>query len=253
MNFRAASSGPPSLREAAATVHRDGRWWAKCLGYGAAVLTGVGLPLAAGFVMESLDNTRRGFPTPLPPWTDPSLRWLTGLFCLLIDFCFFVLPFLAGGMFTLCAGVGLTLAGPSSTELPSSYYVGIAVAVIFSFTAAAVLLMFVAGAAPVGRLIFAREGRAEDAIGAATLRWALGTPQRASFLRARLASLPAYLPALLLGAALYAAGRVSFPGQLLAVAGLLWLTASALVYAHLVVAQLYVAAEREAQRRGLGM
>lgn len=231
-----------------ATVHRDERWWLKCLGYGAAALTGLGLPLAAGFVMESLDNSRRGFPTPLPPWSDPSLRWLTGLFCLLIDFAFVVLPFLLAGLLAICSSVGLVAAGMQSEA-------NISAALLVVFGAAALLTfgLFLAGVSPAGRLIFAREGRIEDAISAATLRWTLGERQRGVFLRARLASLPAYLPALLLSAATFTLARFSFPGQLIAIIVGIWLTLSALVYAHLVVVQLYVGAEKELERRAFGM
>jgi hypothetical protein len=240
--------GPSALRTALATVHRDGRWWLKCLGYGAAALTGLGLPLAAGFVMESLDNSRRGYPTPLPPWGDPTLRWLTGLFCLLIDFAFIVLPLLLGGLIVLCASVGLVLAGPQGAAS-----VNTALIVIFGGAGIVALGLFLASVAPAGRLIFARDGRIEEAISAATPRWTLGEPQRDVFLRARLASLPAYLPAALLAVATLAAARASFPGQLAAIVAGLWLTLSALVYAHLAVVQLYVGAEREIQRRALGM
>lgn len=239
---------PLALGAALATVHRDPSWWAKCLLHGALAITGVGLPLAAGFVLESYDNSRKGYPTPLPPWSDPVTRWLAGLFALLIDFTFFVIPLLVGMILLICVSVGLVVAGLSNAEAT-----GGAIGLLGALWAALGLGMFLASAAPAGRLRFVDEGRPEQALGGDTLRWAMRQPARSSFLRARLASLPAYLPALLLGAGLYAAGRAAFPGQIFAVVGLLWLTASALVYAHLVVAQLYVAAEREAQRRGLGM
>jgi hypothetical protein len=245
--FGGPPPGPPTLRGAAATVHRDDRWWAKCLGYGAAALSLVGLPLAAGFVMESLDNTRKGYPTPLPPWSDPTLRWLTGLFCLLVDFAFFVLPVLVGALVLICSSVALVALSPGD-----SLWAGAALGLVFAVLGGAALCMFAAGAAPVGRLIFAREGRIEEAISAATLRYALAPARRGSFLRARLASLPAYLPALALGAGTAALMLRGFPGQGLAVALGAWLTLSALVYAHLVVVQLYVAAERDAERRALG-
>jgi len=44
---------------------------------------------------------------------------------------------------------------------------------------------------------------------------------------------------------------LTIPGTLLIVALLIWLTLSALIYAHLIVVQIYVAAERELERRGL--
>ncbi len=232
------------LRAALATVHRDPRWWLKCLGYGAAAATGLGLPLAAGFVMESLDNSRRGYPAPLPPWGDPFLRSLTGLFALLIDFAFFVLPLLVGGALVVAISLTLLLAGlPAARVLPWALSaVGLATGLI-------VLLMFVAGIAPVGRLRFAHDGRIEEALDLATLRYALAPPQRSLFLRARLASLPAYLPATISAGVTWSLASLRFPGQVAVFALGVWLTLAALVYAHLVVVQLYVAAEGEVQRR----
>lgn len=248
MSYGYSTPGPPSLRAALATVHRDERWWAKCLLYGAAALTVVGLPLAAGFVMESLDNSRRGYPTPLPAGGDLSLRWLTGLFCLLIDFAFFVLPLLLAGMAILCASVGLVIAGQTGGAAAA-----LAPPLVAALAGLWVAGVFLASAAPAGRLLFAREGRIEEALSGATLRWATAQPQRGIFLRARLASLPAYLPAVASGAVAVAILPLRFPGQALALAASLWLALAALVYAHLVVVQLFVAAEREAQRRALGM
>ncbi len=37
---------------------------------GALLLTVIGYPWVAGLVIESLDNIRKGYPTPLPPWRD---------------------------------------------------------------------------------------------------------------------------------------------------------------------------------------
>lgn len=236
------------LRDAAGTVHRDAQWWLKCMGYGVAALSGIGLPLAAGFVMESLDNSRRGYPTPLPPWGDPSLRWLTGLFCLLIDFAFFLLPLLLGGLLAVCTSVGLLLAG-----LRGDARAGAIWSALLVLAGLFMLSIFLAGVAPIGRLLFAREGKIEEALGGATLSWALGVPQRQLWLRARLASLPAYLPAALLGGATIAGARFNFAGQGFVIALGLWLTLAALVYAHLVVVQLYVAAEKDVQRQALGL
>lgn len=247
MSLAGGSAGAVSLRSALATIHRDRQWWLLCLGYGLAAASGVGLPLAAGFVMESLDNSRRGYPTPLPPWSDPLTRYLSGFFALLIDFAFFLLPLLAAGMLTLCVSLGLIVTAFSEPAVAGILLV------IGAGAGALVLAMFLAGVAPAGRLRFAREGRIEEAISGATWRWATGPHARGPFLRARLASLPAYLPALAAAAATLALARRSFAWQAAAIAAGIWLTMAALVYAHLVVVQLYVAAEREVQRRELGM
>ncbi|NTU78547.1 MAG: DUF4013 domain-containing protein [Chloroflexales bacterium] len=247
MRHSGGRSGAISLRDATGTVHRDRRWWLLCAGYGLVATTGIGLPLAAGFVMESLDNSRRGYPTPLPPWSDPTTRYLTGFFALLIDFAFFGLPIIVGGMLTFCASIALALSGAGGQPSLGAALAWAAVA------AGVVLVMFLAGAAPAGRLRFAHEGRIEDGLSGEVLRWTTGPHGRAPFLRARLSSLPAYLPAAALAAGTLALARRTFPGQAAVIAAGLWVTIAALVYAHLVVVQLYVAAEKEVQRRELGM
>jgi hypothetical protein len=247
LNLGARPSGTISLREALATVHRDPRWWRLCLGYGAAAATLIGLPLAAGLIIESLDNSKRGFPTPLPPWSDPTTRYLAGIFALLIDFAFFVLPAMIGGLLVFCGGVALALASGGTGRL------GLAIAGVAALAGITMLILFMLSVAPVGRLRFAEAGRIEDALSGDTLRWALSPASRSVFLRARLASLPAYLPALTLVGVGIAVAPISFPGQGLTLVALLWLILAALIYAHLIVVQLYVAAEQEVRRRELGM
>lgn len=233
-----------ALQAAAATVHRDPLWWRKCLLYGALGLTGVGLPLAAGFVLESYDNSRKGFATPLPPWTDWTTRWLAGLFALLIDFAFFVLPLLVGGLLLMCVSVGLLVAGITAQDQVTPVLQAIG-----ALCGAFILLMFLGSVAPAGRLRFVRDGKPEEAVSTETIRWPLGPQVRGAFARARLASLPAYLPVALIAGAIYLIGRAPFPGQGAVFAVCLWLLLSATTYAHLVVCQIYIKAEREAERR----
>ena len=83
------------------------------------------------------------------------------------------------------------------------------------------------------------QGCIEEALSTHSLRVALRPAARAIYWRARVQSLPAYLPALLLFAASWLAPwPLTLP--------LIWLALSALCYAHLVVVQLYVAAHAEA-------
>lgn len=238
------SGGKLSLRAAAVVVHSDAHWWIKALLYGASTLSLAGLPLAAGFIMESLDNSRKGFPTPLPPGTDWSTRSLAGIFALLIDFTFYALPLLVGSLLTLCVGVGLITAGAGNSPL-----LGSVILTISGLWVALNLFMFMASVAPAGRLRFAAEGRIEEALSLKTLHWTMRSPTRTIFLQARLVSLPAYLPFLLLGAIAFGLSRIMFPGQIAAVLVMIWLTLSALIYAHLIVVQVYVAAEKELQRQ----
>lgn len=218
------------LRTALTTIHRDPYWWRKVLIGGALMLTVVGYPWAAGLEMESLENTRKGFPTPLPLWREWSLRFLIGLFAILIDVLFFGLPIFALGIVLLCVGALLVTSGVAVAAWLAP--IGLAALVLYQ------LGVFGASISPIGRLIYAENGRVEEALSSHVVRVALRPRARRIYLRARLQSLPAYLPALLLG---LASTQVSWPFILLP----LWLMLSALLYAHLVAVQLYAAAESD--------
>jgi hypothetical protein len=222
-----------SLRAALANIHNDRLWWRKVLIGGALMLTVVGYPWAAGLVVESLDNIRKGFPTPLPPWRDWFTRYIAGLFAALIDFVFFLLPLLMIGVLLFCVAIVFLMSNGATGWLSG---VGV-VLLLYELT------MFGIGVAPVGRLIYVEQGYAEEALSTKTLRKALRPGARRVYARARLQSLPVYLPALLLAAAAWAVVHSGAIGVWLTVP-LLWLAASALLYAHLVVAQLYGAAEQ---------
>jgi uncharacterized protein DUF4013 len=226
-----------SLRAAIANIHNDRLWWRKMLIGGALMLTIVGYPLAEGLVVENLDNARKGFPTPLPPWREWFTRYITGLFALLIDFVFFFLPILVAGLVLFCVAVVFLVGGGESRWLA---LVGVAALV---YEAA----MFAIGVAPVGRLIYVEDGYAEDALSARPLREALRPGARRIYARARIQSLPAYLPALLLAVLVWLVANSGLPGAWIPALLLLWLAASALLYAHLVVVQIYALAERTAR------
>jgi hypothetical protein len=220
------------LRTALANIHRDPHWWRKVLIGGALTATFVGYPWVAGYEIESLENTRKGFATPLPRWSDWANRYVIGLLAVLIDILFFVLPVFALGLLFLCGGGILAIArvGWASLLAPATLTL-----VLFYE-----LAIFATGVAPIGRLIYAEDGHVEDALSRRPLREGLRPGARALYRRARLQSLPVYLPALVL---IGASWLVGWPYALL----LIWLALSALCYAHLVVVQLYVAADREAR------
>jgi hypothetical protein len=220
-----------TLRNALAIIHRDPHWWRTVLIGGALTATVVGYPWVTGFEIESLENTRKGFPTPLPRWSDWANRYVIGLLAVLIDIVFFVLPVFGFGLLFLCGGGILAISGVGWTSwlVPA----GLATLLLYQLT------MFALGVAPVGRLIYAEAGNIEDALSARPLRETRRSAARTIYGRARLQSLPAYLPALLL---LAVGWLVPWPLTLL----LIWLALSALCYAHLVVVQLYVAANAEA-------
>jgi hypothetical protein len=225
------------LRAALANIHNDRLWWRKILVGGALTLTIIGYPWAAGLVVESLDNTRKGFPSPLPPWHEWTTRYISGLFAVLIDFVFFLLPVLVAGLLLFCLAVLFLVASGGIRWLAP---IGVVV-LLYE------LMMFAFSVAPVSRLIYVDQGHAEDALSARPLREALRPGARGAYARARLLSLPAYLPALLLAAATWATAKSRFPLAWVVALVLLWLSSSALLYAHLVVVQLYTAAEREAR------
>ncbi|HJZ47367.1 MAG TPA: DUF4013 domain-containing protein [Roseiflexaceae bacterium] len=220
------------LRTALSTIHRDPHWWRSVLIGGALMGTIVGYPWVAGFEMESLENTRNGFATPLPRWNDWANRYVIGLLAALIDILFFVLPVFGFGLLFLCAGGILAIAGVGWAAWLAP--AGLAALLLYE------LAMFATGVAPIGRLMYAEGGHIEDALSARPLREARRRAARAIYARARLQSLPAYLPALLLFAASWLVG---WPLALLP----LWLALSALCYARLAVIQLYVAADSAAR------
>lgn len=227
-----------TLREAAANIHNDPSWWRQVLLGGALQLTVVGYPWAAGLEVESLDNIRKGYPTPLPPAFDHSSRYVIGIFALLIDFVFFLLPVLISGLILFCSAVVFVLA--SGNTITWLWVIGVVLAIYE-------LCIFATGAAPIARIMYAEQGFAEDALSSKPLREALRPGARSIYTQARLRSLPAYLPALLLVLAIVLVINLNPPALLFIVIALLWLASSALLYAHLIVVQLYGAAHREAR------
>jgi hypothetical protein len=233
-----------SLREAVRVIHADRDWWRKVLIGGALMCSLFGYPLAAGLVVESLDNTRKGFPTPLPPWVDLSTRYIIGLFAFLIDFFYFILPLFIAGVLFFCVGFGVVL---TRTEPIFTAITGFGGLVLM----ATLLGMFVASASPVGRLIFIQDSSPENAMSIKSLQEALRSKASGFYLRARLISLPAYLPAVLFATLLVLVIPSGLPLTWLFGMLLYWLTMSSLLYAHLIVIQIYAGAEHELQQRGL--
>jgi hypothetical protein len=234
------NQGPPSLRTALATIHRDRVWWLKMLIGGLVWLTGLGALLVEGYQIESLDNTRNGFPTPLPHWNDWGTKAIQGVFSLVIDFFYFVFPLLVGGLLWGCGAIMLAVLGGAD----AFRYIGIGVGVLVLFWLAA---MWLAGVSPVAKQIFVGEGLPRDALSSKVLRIVLAAPARSIYFRARLQSVPIYVLALtVLAAAWYSQRWGIWPALLL-----LWLGLAALLYARLVTIQLYQAATQDLDRRRL--
>lgn len=228
-----------SLKKAVATIHQDREWWRKILLGGALWLTVVGYPVVEGYQIESIDNTKNGYPTPLPRWSDLGTKMVQGIFGLLIDFFYFIFPLLASGMVLLCSALALSLTGETGDLLR---LVGQAIGLIVLLW---LLLVWMLGVSPIGKRLFVGEGQPNQALSSKVIRGALSQEARGVYLRARLQSLPLYLmPLTLLTAAWLSADR----GWWLALL-LLWLGLSALLYARLATVQLYDLAAREIERR----
>jgi hypothetical protein len=228
-----------SFKQAWTTVHRDSAWWRKALIGGALYLTLLGAPIAEGYQLESIDNTNRGFPTPLPRWNDLGSKAVQGLFGLLIDIAFFIFPLLAAGLVVVCSAIGLVVVG-ADARLARGIAIGASMLVGGWW-----LLMWLLSVSPIGKRMFVHEGQPGAGVSRKTLQTAWEPTARPIWLRARLHSLPPYLPALLLLAGAWRAVNYNTWLGL----GLLWLALSAIFYARLITIQLYAAAASLIQRR----
>lgn len=229
----------PSLKTALTTIHRDPAWWCKSLIGGALWLTVVGYPIVEGYQIESIDNSKSGYPTPLPRWNDLGSKAVQGLFGLLIDFFYFLFPLLASALLLLCSGLTLSLIGASSAVLQ---LVGGLIGLVALLWLA---LAWALGVSPIGKRLFVAEGQPNQALSTKVVRSALSAEARDIYLQARLQSLPIYLAPL----ALLTLAWLSADLRWWLALPLLWLGLSALHYARLVTVQLYDAAAREIERR----
>lgn len=228
-----------SLRKAIATIHQDRAWWHKVLVGGALWLTIVGYPIVEGYQIESIDNTKNGYPTPLPRWNDPGTKAVQGLFGLLIDFFYFIFPLLTGLLLLLCSALTLSLTGAAGGLLT---FTGEVIGLLLLLW---LVLVWSISVSPVGKRLFVGEGQPNQALSSKVARITLGAEARAIYFQARLQSLPVYaLAIVILSAAWLSADRLGWLAL-----PLLWLGLSALHYARLVAVQLYDAAAREVERR----
>lgn len=227
-----------ALRTAAGTVLRDRTWWLKSLIGGLLWSTLLGYPLAEGYQVEYIDNTRNGYAFPLPRWNDWGAKAVYGFFAAVIDFGYFVLPLLAAAALLVCSALALPVLGGTS-GLRVLYVV--LVVVVGAWMSLAWLL----SVSPIAKRMFVAGGNLGTALSQAVVREALAPETRGLYLRARLLSALVYLPAMLLLGAMWLFARVSIWPAL----GLLVLGLAALQAGRLVTIQLYDAAGREVERR----
>jgi hypothetical protein len=227
----------PKLTTALRIIHADGEWWRKVAAGGALWATIVGWPIVEGYQLESLENSQRGFPTPLPLWHGFANKAVVGIFALVIDFFFFVFPVLIGGMAIFCGTLAATLSGGEQVARPIALS-GFGIMCIY------MLLVWMTGASAVAKQRFVLAGDLQQALSASLIRELLRAPARGPYLQARLQSLPLYLPVAILVWLTWSAGAWSW-GLALIVG---WVTLSLLVYVRLATIQLYLAATREVER-----
>ena len=232
----------PRLGAAVRTVHADPDWWRKVLIGGALWLTIVGWPCVEGHQLESLENSQRGFPTPLPRWHGLINKAVIGAFALVIDFFFFVFPLLIGSMIVFCAALGTGLSGAGN----ATRYVAWG---IVTTMALYLLAVWLSGASAVAKQHYVKGDDMQRVISTGVIRETLSAPGRRAYLRARLHSLPPYLAAVAaLGLAWAVADRSALAGGVLT-----WISLSILVYARLIAVQLYLSASRDVERMRFDM
>jgi hypothetical protein len=231
------------LPTAIRNLHSDRSWWRVVLIGGLLMNSLVGLPLAVGLVIESMENSRNGYPVPLPPWADLGTRYLIGILGLLIDFVMFVLPALVGVALMVCVVVALLLGGGESGQQGNTY--NIVAQTMLGLLGLFELAVILSSASPVARLLYIESGQLPEVLGAGPARVALTAPARSIYLVARFQSLPIYIPSGLIAVLAWQALLAEFPGHILVGLVLIWLSLSALLYAHLIVAQVYALAEQD--------
>lgn len=230
------------LRDAIGIIHADKYWW-KAVGIaGLCSMTIVGYPIAAGLVIEHLDNTRKGFDRPLPPFVDWSSRWLLGFFAVLIEFVFYLIPMMVAGMAFFCFGLTLLMK-----QTPGQVEVLWIFAGIIALWCVA---MFLCGVSSIGRLVYVDDSGPDRSLSGYAIRESFRHGARGYYAKARLHSLPLYL--IPIGLLVCIPPVIDLGGIAAWVLGplVVWLFWSSLTYTHLVTMQLYHRADLQLQEAG---
>ncbi len=204
---------------------------------GVLILSIVGWPVVEGYQLESIENSQRGFATPLPRWNAPGDKAVVGIFALLIDFFFFVFPLLVVGMLFFCIGLTLGLTGLDSAARASLLAVPVLCGIYL-------FVVWLSGASAIAKQRYVANGDMQQVLSAGLFRETLRAPGRGHYLTARLQSLPPYL----LAVALFVSSIPALGMSSIAAVGLLWLSCSALFYARLVTIQLFQHATKTVER-----
>jgi len=171
------------LRESILVVHADKRWWRAVAVAGLYGMTLFGYPIGAGFIIAHLENTRKGYATPLPPLVDWTTRWLMGLFAVLIDFVFYALPAMVTTLLFFCGGLTLVMQRADESQSNVLWLFGIGLGLWW-------LVMFLSGVSAIGRLVYIDDSGAERCLSGYPLREAFRRDAWKYYAKARLWSLP---------------------------------------------------------------
>ncbi len=229
-----------TLRESLQTVLADRRWPLKVALGGLFMLTGLGIILPQGFMIEHLDNSRRGFRTPMPIWRQFGDKSIMGLLALVFDFAYFVLPLLAATMLLFCAVFPLVL----NSSATSSLGVWLVTSLMVCIWGAAFSLSL----SPLAKVHFAKDGDMQAFLSLRGIRHVWGALNRRIYLQARIVTLPLYLPALSFGLGLNVQLRAT-PVSALWLLVWAWGLACSLFWAWLVVSQVYLRVAQVAEDR----
>lgn len=217
-----------SLKLALRAVFADRLWWLKIAIGGGWMVTLLGIIMPQGFLIEYLDNIKRGYRTPLPMWRQWSDKAVMGLLATVIDFVYFLFPVLGLGVLLFCVVVPLLLqASTTATSV-----------IVITVLMIAFLISFLSSVSPISKIRFSSEGDIEGSLGMVMMRRALNPLYRGIYRQARIATIPLYIPALIAGSGLWWVITHSNASMLLLLlTG--WLTGCCLFWAWLVVGQVY--------------
>jgi len=220
------------LRESLGVIHADKRWWRAVAVAGLYGMTLFGYPIGAGFIISHLENTRKGYATPLPPLVDWTTRWLIGLFAVLIDFVFYVLPTMVTMLLFFCGGLTLVMQRADESQSSVLWLFGIGLGLWW-------LVMFLSGVSAIGRLVYVDDSGAERCLSGYPLREAFRSNAWKYYATARLWSLPLYIIPITIAAAI--PWVLDIGGSNAWVGGVIftWLFFCGLFYVHLVTMQIY--------------
>ncbi len=222
-----------ALRQALTTVFSDRQWPLKIAIGGGFMLTIIGIVLPQGFLIEHLDNSRRGYRSPLPGWRQWSDKAVMGMLATMFDFVYFLLPIIAAMMALFCAIIPILF----SDSMASVWATRLIMAVLGGI----ILLSFSLSFSPLAKIYFAKDGDVEQNVGRKMLTRARNPLTRHLYRQARVASLPAYGPAGISAAGLFMLIQRSTSNVWLTL-GVAWLTASLFFMAWLITGQIYLAA-----------